>query len=49
MATTTGKGVCIRFLKPVRGLEPLGVLRHPGLTVTPRDPDGLVEALTRPG
>ena len=48
MATSTNKGVCVRFEKPVRGIEPIGLLRHPGLTVTPRDPDGLVEALTRP-
>jgi hypothetical protein len=46
-ATTTERGVCIRLREPVSGIEPLGLLRHPGLTVTPRDPDGLVEALTR--
>jgi hypothetical protein len=47
MATTTERGVCIRFKTPVRGIEPIGLLRHPGLTVTPRHPDQLVEALTR--
>lgn len=47
MATTTDRGVCITFKRPVRGIEPVGVVRHPGLTVTPRDPDALVEALTR--
>jgi hypothetical protein len=47
MATTTRQGVCIKFHKPVRGIEPAGLLRHPGLTVTPENPDALVEALTR--
>lgn len=47
MATSTEKGVCIQFDKPVKGIDPLGILRHPNLTVTPRHPDQLVEALTR--
>jgi hypothetical protein len=46
-ATNADRGVCIRFHKPVRGLDPLGVIRHPGLTVTPREPDQLLAALTR--
>jgi hypothetical protein len=46
-ATTTERGVCIRFRKPVRGSEPTGVLRHPSLTVTVEDPETLVEALER--
>ena len=44
-ATTTERGVCIRFKRPVRGIEPFGVLRHPGLTVTVEDVDGLVQVL----
>src|SRR4051812_34105784 len=47
MATTTQRGVCLTFRTPVPGIEPTGILRHRGLTVTPRDPDRLVEALTR--
>jgi hypothetical protein len=47
MATSTDKGVCIRFRRPVKGIEPVGVLRHRGVTVTPRDPERLIEALTR--
>jgi len=44
-ATNAERGVCIRFADPVAGLEPLGVLRHPGLTVTVEDVHGLVAAL----
>lgn len=46
--TTTAGGVCVRFAEPVRGIDPLGLLRHPGLTVTVADPAGLVGALERP-
>ena len=45
-ATNAARGVCVRFREPVKGIDPLGVIRHPGLTVTVDDPDGLVEALT---
>jgi hypothetical protein len=47
-ATNGDRGVCIRFHRPVRGIEPLGVLRHPALTVTVADVDGLVERLRQP-
>ncbi len=43
--STTEGGVCLTFDKPVTGLDPLGVMRHPGLTVTVDDPDGLVAAV----
>ncbi len=39
-------GVCIGFVEPVTGIEPWGLLRHPGLTVTVADPDRLVEDIT---
>ena len=45
-ATSTQRGVCMRFAEPVGGVLPVPFLRHPGLTVTPDDPEGLVEALT---
>jgi hypothetical protein len=35
-------GVCLRFNEPVRGIDPFGLVRHPGLTVTVDDPDALV-------
>jgi hypothetical protein len=43
--TTAARGVCIAFAEPVRGFDPVGVLRHDGLTVTVDDCEGLVEAL----
>ena len=33
-ASNGESGLCIRFVEPVRGIDPLGRIRHPGLTVT---------------
>jgi len=44
-ATTTEPGVCLSFHRPVRCLDPFGVLRHPAMTVTVTDPDGLLATL----
>lgn len=44
-ATNGERGVCIRFRSPVGGIEPTGRLRHPSLTVTVADCDGLAELL----
>jgi hypothetical protein len=44
-ATTDRQGVCISFRQPVTGLDPLGIVRHPGLTVTVADAPALVEVL----
>jgi hypothetical protein len=44
-ATNGDRGVLISFRTPVRGLDPLGVLRHPELTVTVADVDGLAALL----
>ncbi|MEV0617779.1 hypothetical protein AB0I81_30965 [Nonomuraea sp. NPDC050404] len=43
--SSTRRGVCIRFHRSVSGSEPLGVLRHPALTVTVEDPDRLAGLL----
>lgn len=43
--TTTEGGVCVTFANPVTGLDPLGVLRHPGLTVTVEDRSGFEAAV----
>ena len=48
-ATNARRGLCIRFREPVRGLAPTDRLRHPGLTVTVADVDGLAAALAGPG
>lgn len=44
-ATNPDRAVCVRFRVPVRGLLPTGSLRHPAMTVTVADPQGLMAAL----
>lgn len=44
-ATNGDRGVLISFATPVRGLDPLGLLQHPELTVTVADVEGLTEVL----
>jgi hypothetical protein len=44
-ATNGDRGVCVCFATPVRALDPLGLLTHPGATVTVADCDGLAAAL----
>jgi hypothetical protein len=46
-ATTPAGGVCLRFHEPVAALDPMGVLRHPGLTVTVADRAGFLAAVRR--
>lgn len=45
-ATNRDGGVCLRFAEPVTGMDPLGVIRHPGLTVTVRSPEALADTVT---
>jgi len=40
-------GVCMLFREPVRGLDPFGLMHHPGLTVTVADRDGFAASLRR--
>jgi hypothetical protein len=44
-ASNGDRGVCVSFRSPVAGIDPFGRIRHPTLTVTVLDVDGLVEAL----
>ena len=44
-ATNRDRGVLISFRTSVRGLDPLGVLHHPELTVTVADVNELAELL----
>jgi hypothetical protein len=44
-ATNDDAGLCIRFADPVPGIDPLGRIRHPGLTVTVEDPGALERRL----
>ena len=48
-ATNPREGVCLRLRKPAPGIEPTGRIRHPGLTVTVQDVDGLLDALSHAG
>jgi hypothetical protein len=44
-ATSTSQGVCIRFREPVPAVLPVGLVRHPGATVTVAEPDALAREL----
>jgi hypothetical protein len=46
MATNGARGLCITFREAVPGIEPTGILRHPALTVTVADCQGLAAVLT---
>jgi hypothetical protein len=46
-ATTTAGGVCMLLREPVRGLDPFGLMHHPGLTVTVADRERFALSLRR--
>jgi len=46
-ASNGERGVMISFRKRVPAIDPLGLIRHPELTVTVADVDGLISALGR--
>ena len=48
-ATNSRRGVCLQFARPVAGIDPLGVIKHPNLTVTVSDCVGLLAALDLAG
>jgi hypothetical protein len=37
--------VCVEFAEPVRGLDPLRLLRHPNLSLAVAEPEALVTAI----
>lgn len=47
LGTTTERGVCLSFRGPVRGLDPWGLVRHPGLTVTVDEPELVADVVNR--
>jgi hypothetical protein len=49
LASNGERGVLISFRKRVPAIEPLGLIRHPELTVTVEDVHGLVSALAAEG
>ncbi len=44
-ASNHERGLCIRFARPVAGIDPLGRIRHPAVTVTVSHVDELADAL----
>jgi hypothetical protein len=44
-ATNRRAGVCVCLHNPIRAIDPLGIVRHPALTVTVDDVDELVALL----
>lgn len=45
-ATNGERGLCITFDEPVPGIEPTHILRHPAVTVTVADCEGLAALLS---
>jgi len=45
--TSTRRGLCVELLEPVAAALPLGLVKHPGVTVTVRDPERLREEIAR--
>ena len=44
-ATNGDRAVCLGFHRPVKAIDPLGLLRHPNATLTLYDPDGFLVTL----
>jgi hypothetical protein len=45
LATNGDRGLCIGFDRPVAGIDPLSMIRHPAVTVTVEEPEELAAAL----
>jgi hypothetical protein len=41
-ATNARQGLCLRFVEPVKGIDPMGIIRHPGLTLTVDQPEAVL-------
>jgi hypothetical protein len=44
-ATNGDRGLCLRFADPVKAIDWIGLVRHPGATLTVADAPGLCRAL----
>jgi hypothetical protein len=44
-ATNGEAGVCLQLRDPVAGIDPTGTIKHPGVTMTVSDVDGLLALL----
>ncbi|HEY2041556.1 MAG TPA: hypothetical protein VGH11_02685 [Jatrophihabitans sp.] len=47
-ATNGHRGVLVEFKEPITGIDPLGWMKHPSLTVTVADCGALRQVLTEP-
>jgi len=47
-ATNGDRGLCIDLHEPIAGIDPVGAIRHPNITVTVADPAGLAVEVHRP-
>lgn len=47
MAATTRGGACLRFRRPVGGIDPIGLIRHPGVTLGVENLDEFVRDVER--
>ncbi len=47
--TNVDRGLCVKFAEPVPALVAGDMMKHPGMTVTVADIDGLADALRRRG
>lgn len=47
--TNAARGLCVKFVEPIPALVPLSPIKHPGMTLTVADVDGLAAALRRRG
>ena len=45
-ATNGDRALCVLFAQPVPAIDPAGLIKHPGATMTVADPDGLQRALS---
>jgi hypothetical protein len=45
--TTTRGGVCLLLREPITGLDPLGKIKHPGVTLTVADTEGFAAHVRR--
>lgn len=47
--TNADRGLCVRFVEPIPSLTLGKMIRHPGMTLTVADVEGLAEAIERRG
>ena len=46
--TSPRQGICLLFVEPITGIDLVGVIRHPGLTLTLADIEGFAAAVGHP-